>query len=83
MDISSFRPDKKINLLRYETYNSNYAEKFSKNKNITPINDSIEFYKNANKKIEQELTLKFYRDCSEKSDIGKSFFCRNSKNDRF
>lgn len=57
MDISSFRPDKKINLLRYETYNSNYAEKFSKNKNITPINDSIEFYKNANKKIEQELTL--------------------------
>ena len=57
IDISSFRPDKKINLLRYETYNSNYAEKLGKNKNIGAINDSIEFYKNANKKIEQELAL--------------------------
>jgi uncharacterized protein (TIGR02231 family) len=60
MDISSFKPDKKINLIRYESYNNNpslYAEKLGKNKNFGPINDSIEFYKNANKKIEQELTL--------------------------
>lgn len=60
MDISSFKPDKKINLIRYESYNNNptlYGEKLGNNKNTNPINDSIEFYKNAIKKIEQELTL--------------------------
>jgi len=59
MDISSFKPDKKISLIRYESYNNSsiYAEKLGKNKNIGPINDSIEFFKDANKKIEQELAL--------------------------
>lgn len=60
MDISSFKPDKKINLIRYESYNSNpsqYAEKIGKSKNVESVNDSIEFYKKTNKKIEQDLTL--------------------------
>jgi len=60
LDISSFKPDKKINLIRYESYNDNaylYSDKLGKNTDTDAVNDSIEFYRKANKKIDQELSL--------------------------
>jgi uncharacterized protein (TIGR02231 family) len=60
MDISSFKPDKKINLIRYEAYSDNaylYSDKIGKNTDTDIVNDSIEFYRKGSKKIEQELSL--------------------------
>lgn len=58
LDISSFKPDKKITLIRYESYNDNayqYSDKIGKNNDA--VNDSIEFYRKSYKKIEQDLSL--------------------------
>jgi uncharacterized protein (TIGR02231 family) len=60
IDISSFKPDKKINLIRYESYNDNvyqYSDKIGKNYDTDAINDSIELYRKSYKKIEQDLSL--------------------------
>lgn len=60
MDISAFKPDKKVTLLRYEEYNNNssfYTDKLVKNKNEEILNDSIEISRKENKKLEQEIML--------------------------
>lgn len=60
IDISSFKPDKKITLIRYESYNDNaylYSDKIGKNNDRDAVNDSIEFYRKSYKKIEQDLSL--------------------------
>lgn len=60
INISAFKPDKKINLIRYESYNDNsylYSDKLGKNNGTDAISDSIEFYRKAYKKVEQELSL--------------------------
>ncbi|WEK68829.1 MAG: DUF4139 domain-containing protein [Candidatus Chryseobacterium colombiense] len=60
IDISSFKPDKKITLIRYESYNDNafqYSDKIGKNYDTDAINDSIELYRKSYKKIEQDLSL--------------------------
>lgn len=60
IEISSFKPDKKITLIRYESYSNNptlYADKLGKNKKTELLNDSIEVYRKINKDFDQDLLL--------------------------
>lgn len=60
IDLSSFKPDKKITLIRYEPYSNNptlYNDKLGKNKKLESLNDSIEIYRKINKDYDQELLL--------------------------
>ena len=60
IEISSFKPDKKITLIRYEPYSNNptlFADKLGKNKKTELLNDSIEIYRKTNKDFDQELLL--------------------------
>lgn len=60
IDISTFKTDKKVNILRVESYNDNsylYADKIGKNLDRNVISDSIEYYKKETKKYEQDLAL--------------------------
>lgn len=60
MDVSAFKPNKKVTLIRYEYYNNNtnfYNGKLEKSKNRNSLNDSIEIYRAKYKNLEQELNL--------------------------
>lgn len=60
LDMSSFKPDKKILLLRFDSYGNNanlYADKMGRSPKLQALNDSIEIYRKDNKNFEQELLL--------------------------
>lgn len=59
-DISNFKTDKKINILRYEYYNNNlsfYSSKLKSSNKNDQINDSINYYKKLNEVLDQDLVL--------------------------
>ncbi|MCU7617534.1 DUF4139 domain-containing protein [Chryseobacterium sp. PBS4-4] len=60
IDISTFKTDKKVNVLRVESYSENsylYADKIEKDFDRNIITDSIDYYKKVGKKFDQELAL--------------------------
>lgn len=60
VETSAFMPDKKINVLRVESYNDNsylYADKLGKNSETDQLIDSIDYYRKIHKNFEQELAL--------------------------
>jgi len=60
IDISTFKTDKKVNVLRVESYSDNsylYADKIGKNLDQTVSADSIAYYKKETKRYEQDLAL--------------------------
>lgn len=73
VDISSFKPNKKITLIRFEYYHNNasfYNGKFDKTKDRVSLHDSIELYKAKNIILSQELALiKNSQDIIEKNQV--------------
>lgn len=73
VDISSFKPNKKVTLIRFEYYYNNasfYNGKFEKTKDRVSLHDSIELYKAKNIILSQELALiKNSQDIIEKNQV--------------
>lgn len=73
VDISSFKPNKKVTLIRFEYYHNNasfYNGKFDKTKDRVSLHDSIELYKAKSIILSQELALiKNSQDIIEKNQV--------------